>query len=144
MSEALKTLAIICLPALPTVLAMPFCPVSKGAGDVVKARPPPWVFGTVWPLLFLGMGVSLLRLDCKWPIMVTAVILALWQIVYSPRCGGNKTLACWILLLCTAAAIAALSFAVCESDAVSIACLSALVGWLIFAQLLNVLEVQLS
>jgi len=143
MLAALKIAAVACIPAIPTLVVMTTCPVSKTAGDVVKVRPPPAAFGVIWPLLFLGLGVAFYRLECKWPILVLAVMLAIWQVLYSDKCGGDKKRACWSLLLCVFLGLVALAFAACEHDATSIICLSALLAWLMFAQQMNVVEVQM-
>jgi tryptophan-rich sensory protein len=142
MYPQLTAILVACAPALPTLVTMAACPVPKLAGTVVKARPPPSVFATVWPLLFLGLGVSFYRLECKWPILILSVLLAVWQVLYSDRCGNNPKTACWCLLLCSAVGLVALSFAACEADKLSIISLSCLVAWLLFAQNMNMLEVQ--
>jgi len=138
----LKMLAVACLPALPTALTALVCPVSKTAGATVKARPPPWVFGLIWPLLFLGLGVALWRLQRKWPVLLVSLLLALWPLASSERCGRSPRLACWALLPCVAATLLALALAAPEADAPSLAALSALLAWLLFAQVLAALEAQ--
>jgi len=144
MFAALKLAAIACVPALPTLVTMQLCPVDKKAGAIVKVRPPPTVFGVVWPLLFAGLGVAFYRLECKWPILILSVLLAMWQVLYSSKCGGDKKKACWCLLACSFLGLVALSFAACERDGVSVVALSALLAWLLFAQQMNVIEVQMS
>ena len=144
MLAALKVVATACIPTLPTLVVMMLCPVDQKAGSVVKFRPPPVVFSIVWPLLFVGLGIAFYRLDNKWPILILSVLLAMWQVLYSSKCGGNKKRACWCLLTCCFVGFVALAFAICESDAVSIIALSALLAWLLFAQQMNTAEVQLS
>jgi tryptophan-rich sensory protein len=144
MLGALKAAGIACIPVIPTLITMIACPVDQKAGSVVKFRPPPVIFSIMWPLLFVGLGVAFYRLDNKWPILILSVLLAMWQVLYSSKCGGNKKRACWCLLACCFVGFVALSFGICESDAVSIVALSALLAWLHFAQQINSAEVQLS
>jgi hypothetical protein len=144
MLSALKTVAVLCIPALPTAIAMGACPLDERAGSAVKARPPPEVFGVVWPLLFLGLGVALCRLQCKWPIVALSALLALWQALYSSECCEDKLKACWCLLACCFVGLVALSFSASEGDSVSTVALSGLVAWLVFAQQMNMLEVQVA
>jgi tryptophan-rich sensory protein len=142
MAAALKLVLLFCTPAVPPLLASAVCPMSAEAGRTVVARPPPAAFAIVWPLLFVGLGASLCRLDCKWPIIVASLCLGFWSPLYSQECGADPRRACWILVLCSFAAIVALAMATREGDAVSIVALSALVAWLLFAQQLSALEVQ--
>jgi hypothetical protein len=101
-------------------------------------------FAVVWPLLFVGLGASLCRLECKWPIVFVSLCLGLWQLVYSQKCGADLRRACWTLALCSFAAVLALAMATREGDVVGIVALAALVAWLFFAQQLNLLEAQLA
>ena len=143
MAAALKLVLLFCAPAVPTLLASAACPMSSEAGRAVVARPPPAAFSVVWPLLFVGLGTSLCRLDCKWPIIIASLCLGFWPPLYSRACGADPRRACWSLVLCSFAAIVALAMATREGDAVSIVALAALVAWLLFAQQLSALEVQL-
>lgn len=135
-------LLVVLTPMLPSLAASALCPMSDEAGDLVAARPPPRAFAVVWPLLFLGLGVALWRMERKTPVLFLAVLLAAWQTLYSTRCGHNKRAACWLLPLCVAATLFALFCAACQQDCVSGAALSALLAWLLFAQNLAVVELQ--
>ena len=140
----MKLILLFCAPAMPTLLASVACPLTPEAGRAVVARPPPIAFAVAWPLLFVGLGLCLCRLECKWPVVVVSLCLGFWQLIYSQQCGANARQACWSLVLCSFAAIMALAMATREGDAVSIVSLAALVAWLLFAQQLNLLEVQLA
>ena len=142
MAHIISLAVLGCIPALPTLLAMASCPVDKAAGSIVKVRPPPIVFGIVWPLLFIGLGVAFCRLERKWPILILSALLAVWQVIYSDTCCDDKKKACWCLLACCFVGFVALSFSVVENDAASIVSLSAMIAWLVFAQQMNALEVQ--
>lgn len=138
----MKLVLLLCAPALPTLLASAGCPLTSEAGRVVRARPPPGAFALIWPLLFVGLGLSLCRLECKWPVIFVSLCLGLWQLVYSPRCGADPRRASWSLALCVFAALLALAMATREGEVTSMVSLAALVAWLLFAQQLNILEVQ--
>lgn len=138
----LSTLAMFCAPALPTAVVMAFCPVPTSAGQAVAVRPPALAFSIVWPILFAGLGVALVRAEVKWPILLLSLGLAGWQLVYSEKCGGNKRHACWALAGCVFLGLIAFGQAACDADLVSITATAALLAWLFFAQLMGALEVQ--
>jgi len=137
----LATLIILLPLAISTICTL-VCPMSKDAGDAVKVRPPPVVFSVIWPILFLGLGFALLRAEHKWPIVLLAGLLPIWQLTYAKTCADKKKEAAWLLIVCIAVGLIALAFASAHHDHVSILALAALVAWMIFAQQMSTLELQ--
>jgi tryptophan-rich sensory protein len=114
------------------------------SGVVVSIRPPPVVFSIVWPILYIMLGLSwffsrkikTLLTDIFYGSLV--LLLSLWIIIYS--CENNKLVAVYILILSIVFSL--LSYTV--GDLTSKLLIVPLIGWLLFATLLNVFEVQLS
>lgn len=121
------------------------CKIGQNAGKVVKFRPPSFVFGIVWPILFLLLGISWIIAVrntefVKTTILVyllTTLSLGLWTYVYG--CLKMKKEASWVILLSIMASIASFS----QGNDISKLLISPLIAWLIFALLLNTTEVQL-
>lgn len=134
------------LPLVSGYLVSWMCPMDTSAGENLPARPPSWVFGLVWPVLYLLLGWSWQQMRTKGGALVDVVfgantaLLALWLLVYS--CGKNARDGVWVLVVALAAALAA--FALCTTAAspfVRIA-LAPYLAWLFFATLLNFATVQ--
>jgi hypothetical protein len=117
------------------------CGVGREAGAGVPFRPPPVVFSLVWPVLLLALGVALQRAACKWPLVLLTAGLAAWMLVYSPRCGGHKAAACWVLVLDLWLALVAFGLSCGACEAFGTAVTAAFVAWLAFALLMNCFEV---
>lgn len=135
---------VVPLPLALSSICSAVCPMSKAAADGVKATPPPAAFAVVWPILFLGLGLALLRAGQKWPLVLLVCLLPLWQLLYSRRCGSKPRGAAWLLVACVASGLIGLGFAAAQRDHVSVVALAALVAWLIFAQQLLALELQVA
>jgi len=142
--QAILATLVILTPLILSSICGAVCSMSSDAGGAVKVRPPALVFGIVWPVLFLGLGVALLRSEHKWPLILLAGLLPLWQLLYSKNCGNNKKAAAWLLIVCVMAALIALAYAAAHHDHASVVALGALTAWLIFAEQMAVLEVQAS
>lgn len=137
----------IFIPMILGAIAAAMCKIPKDAGKSVGFRPPGWVFSLVWPLLYIMVGIS-------WYISIKSskfhnaiidtcfavlnVILCCWVIIYG--CVNNKTLGVYIIaasiLMCL------LTMIVIHHNKLSLALLSPLLVWLIFALLLNAFETQ--
>ena len=129
------------LPLLAGYVSTLFCKVGKDAGINVKFRPPSWLFSVVWPILYILLGISWVqssRINKKYSLLyiLLNIILISWVISYS--CKKNKKLSVYILLL--SIIVCLLCFSV--GNITSKLCLSPLLGWLIFAMLMNIEEVQ--
>ena len=121
-----------------------FCVIGKNAGNKVKFRPPPYVFGLVWPILFMLFGLSWVIASknsnnttiCVMTYATAALFLGLWTYVYG--CLKMKKEACWVILLSLATLLAAFS----QGSEASKILISPLIAWIIFALFMNTTEVQ--
>lgn len=126
----------VLVPLISGLLTTFFFPVGPNSGINVKFRPPAFIFGIVWPILYIFMGLAWnLSLDETNYYWVLNTFLCLWSIVYSK----NKTAATWVLLSCL---IVNLCTILVSSNIHAKLLLSPLFGWLIFALLMNTTEVQ--
>lgn len=137
-------MSVVLLPTAISTVCGAVCPMRRDAGGAVRARPPSWAFGVVWPLLFLGLGFVLLTCENKWPALALTILLPLWQLVYAKGCGDAPRTAAWLLVACAAVALIGLAYAATYREHVGIVVLGALAAWLLFAQQLAVLDLQLS
>jgi len=135
---------VVLLPSGLSLVASSVCPMAKESGSPVRARPPALAFGILWPLLFLGLGLALLRADTKWPVLALVALLPLWQVLYVKSCGDNRRAAAWLLIACVAFGVIGLCFATVQRDRWSIVALGALLAWLVFAQQLAMLDLQVA
>jgi tryptophan-rich sensory protein len=133
---------IIILPSIIGFGSSMICNVQKDAGSTVSFRPPPFVFSIVWPILYILLGFSWYycrKINKKVAdvfYLILNLTLALWIFVYS--CKNNKKYAIYVLLL-------AFIFAMCcytLGDTKSKLMIVPLIGWILFATLLNIFEVQ--
>jgi tryptophan-rich sensory protein len=133
------------VPIVTGYLASAFCHVGKDAGRTINARPPAWVFGLMWPVLYLLVGYSWVVMRRKdpnvdWVFWVNVVGLVSWILVYG--CGGNKRGGVWILLATVVAALMLWGTAVKSKTQGPMLYLAPYVGWLVFALMLNFTEVN--
>lgn len=87
------------LPAIMISITSYVCPNLKDSASSVKLRPPGWVFGVVWPILYVttGMAWEMSRLDREFMAFIS--VLCLWLVVYS--CRGDKNRARFVLVAST-------------------------------------------
>ncbi len=130
-------------PLMFTYLTQFLCPIDKTAGKTVKFRPPSWVFGIVWPILFIFLGISFMLNMRKNNSVLTFTLYALlitsfslWMYFYS--CKNNKRIALWVLLFSFGLSLACFSVSYTTTKLL----LSPLITWLLFALLMNKTEVQ--
>lgn len=135
---------LIPIPAIFGYLSGAICNVGKDSGVVVSFRPPPIVFGIVWIILYLFIGISwfLAVKDSESKLLVHTFYILLnislcsWIYLYS--CKNDKKNAIYVLLL---------SFIFCllcytVGNLKSKMLLVPLLGWILFAMLLNIFEVE--
>lgn len=105
----------------------------KNAGNNVKFRPPGWVFGVIWPVLYLLLGFALVQVkNSVTYIVVLSLLLASfisWIYLYSCK---SKKAAIFNLLVSLMLGIMLFSY----SQSVGFL-VSPLIGWLIFALILS-------
>lgn len=133
---------LVLTPSLLVGAAAGICGVPRDAGGQVRFRPPPVVFSVIWPVLLLLLGITLCRSKLRWPGLLLTLGLATWIAIYSPRCGGRRRAAVWVLAADLWLALLAFGLAARDCDCFSVCSTSALVAWLAFALLLNATEAQ--
>jgi tryptophan-rich sensory protein len=138
---------IVLIPALSGFLTSRICNVGNEAGVEVKARPPPIVFGIVWSILYVLIGISWMLLrncNCKNRNVVDILYITLiillnsWVVMYG--CKKNKKYALYVLpisILCN------LILVMYGLNSISSYLLLPLLVWLNFAMLLNYTEVNM-
>tara|TARA_Y100000389_G_C17442544_1_gene509503 strand:+ start:640 stop:1104 length:465 start_codon:yes stop_codon:yes gene_type:complete len=139
----------ICRLIIPLILgfsmnAIPQCKMNKNAGSVVKFRPPSYMFGIVWTILYILFGISWiitisknknkLLIDLLYSLVT--ILLTLWIVVYS--CLKNKKGGVYVLFGTICSVILCMNISPIESRMM----LSLLLTWLLLASLLNTFEVQ--
>ncbi len=137
-------LLYILLPSLVGYGTAMVCPMDKSSGSDVKFRPPSYVFGITWLILFVQLGFSwyIAARNCSnvnlciTTYAITTLSLGLWTYIYS--CRKSKLGSAWVLVLSLAASLA--SFA--QGNELSRVLIAPLIAWLIFAMLMNTTQVQ--
>jgi benzodiazapine receptor len=129
---------ILILPFILGKFSSWFCNL-KNAGKKLKQRPPAWIFGVVWSILFLLFGAAWnFAIDenedtleiLVWVFYVMLLLsLLLWPWVYCK----SKKLALYLILFSIILTLCCYSLGPISSKL----CLSPLLGWLIFAMFLN-------
>lgn len=121
-------------------------PSMKREGGSMPQRPPAWVFGVIWPALYLGLGyawaesaeIDALEADVLYGVITG--LLVLWLIVVAGWLGKNgpgiknNRASLWVMMLIIAASLTGLSR---SPDILSSISLGGLTGWLILAQHYN-------
>jgi len=136
----------ILLPSILGYGTAMFCNVGKDSGVIVKFRPPPAVFSTVWITLYILLGFSwyFARKDnlinqqlIDNMYMILNIMLCLWIYVYS--CRKDKINGIYVLVL--SIIFSAMCYTVSE-NMMSKLMIVPLMGWLLLATLLNIFEVE--
>ena len=118
-----------------------FCKMEKSGVDV-KFRPPPYIFGIVWPILYLLLGWSWVQSNPRQNQMIDGLfftlssLLAVWIVVYS--CRKDKKNAVFVMVAILLA-IALLMVLIPQKSKLM---LTPLGIWILFALLLSTTEVQ--
>lgn len=122
---------------------IPRCKMTPKAGQTVKFRPPSYVFGVVWPILYILFGLSWIFAKQKMKtrqvdilFALQAVLLTSWIVVYS--CLSNKKGGIYVLLLNILVLMIIIMLVPLKSQLM----LVPLLVWILFALLLNIFEVQ--
>lgn len=131
------------LPIISGFVMSAICPVSSSSGESVSFRPPSWVFGVVWFILYILLGLSWviarhqdngIVADVYYSLLTVSLIL--WIIVYS--CLNQKKNAIYVFSLSFICILSAL----CLGNLTSKLMLIPLLVWLIYAFSLNAFEVS--
>ena len=86
-------------PFLSITTASRACPNLKSSAAEVPLRPPGWVFGVVWPILYVTTGLAWQRSRLDSMFVSLLVLLCAWLVVYS--CRGKKSKARYVLAVAT-------------------------------------------
>jgi tryptophan-rich sensory protein len=72
------------IPMLSVYIVSYYYPVTKQAGKDIWFRPPPYVFGIVWPILLLLIGFSwYLRPNLSLYYTILTILLSTWSIFWN-------------------------------------------------------------
>jgi len=140
-----KTYLFLLIPMVTGYITSFSCTIGKDAGSKVPARPPSWVFGTVWPILYLFLGLSwvLLRqtnyhiIDILMTLNIVGLIA--WIFVYG--CKKNKKNALYIILIVLLIALQIFGYAWTQNRMAAMM-VTPFLAWILFATMLNYTEVN--
>ena len=80
----MNKLIYLFIPMLSVYIVSYYYPVTKQAGKDIWFRPPPYVFGIVWPILLLLIGFSwYLRPNLSFYYTILTILLSTWSIFWS-------------------------------------------------------------
>ena len=128
-------------PTVTGFVVSKFCKMEK-SGITVKFRPPGYVFGIVWPILYILLGLSWINSNpssnktVELLYFVLSSLLAYWIVVYA--CQKNKRDAVFIML----AIILNIGILMVQIPKKSQLYLVPLGIWLLFALLISTTEIQ--
>ena len=128
-------------PMVAGFVVSKFCKMEK-SGITVKFRPPGYVFGIVWPILYILLGLSWINSNpssnktIELLYFVLSSLLAYWIVVYA--CQKKKRNAVFIML----AIILNIGILMVQIPKKSQLYLVPLGIWLLFALLISTTEIQ--
>ena len=138
---------ILFAPALigyGTYFLCPFDPKDSPLSQTI--RPPNWVFSIVWPILYLSIGLAwtqsrtIAKVKSKrmidYAYLALSILLASWSVVYS--CQKNKKNGIFVLVLSIMCTLVAYTTSPLSSKLL----MCPLLAWLIYALMLNIIEVN--
>lgn len=140
-----KTYLFLSIPMFTGYITSFACKIEKDAGSKIRARPPPWIFGSVWPILYLFLGLSwvLLRGDNSHIIDILMTLnitgLNIWIAMYG--CKKDKKNALYIILIVLLFALQIFGYAWTHNIMAAMLVTPFLV-WILFATMLNYTEVN--
>ena len=124
------------LPGLVGFLISAMCRFTKGESTEIKIAPPPFVFGIVWPILYLIIGYAwVTEYKNKYVdivFIINLVFSGLW--LYTFNCKNNKRLALYLILVLIASSLMMIQACTKLPNRI-ILCLYS--TWLIFAMVMN-------
>ena len=118
-----------------------FCKMEK-SGVNVKFRPPPYIFGIVWPILYVLIGMSWVQSNPRQKQMIDGLfftlssLLAVWIVVYACRKDKKNAVFVMVAILLS---IAMLMVLIPKTSQLMLVPLGV---WILFALLLSTTEVQ--
>ena len=145
MTQPIINSIIFILPLLSGYATSFMCKMDKSSGSNVKSRPPPFVFGIVWPILYLSIGLIWV-MTRKYGIMVDilmgilTVLLSLWIIIYS--CKNDKRNALYVLLLINLVSLIIFGLLWSYREIGPSILFTIFLAWINFAIMMNFIEVE--
>ena len=136
-----KDLIRLFYPMVAGFVVSKFCKMER-SGVNVKFRPPPYVFGIVWPILYILLGLSWINsnpdknMNLEIMFFVLSSLLAYWIVVYA--CQKNKKNAVFVML----AIVLNIALLMVQIPKKSQLYLVPLGVWIFFAMLLSTTELQ--
>lgn len=134
-------------PIVTSYLVSSQCPMQKSAGIDVVGRPPGYVFGIVWPILYLLMGYSWFNYSGTYSnfvnigFVILIILLNSWVVLYG--CYDKNSNSLYSILLGILVTIV-LIILMCKESINSSLSLVPLTVWLFFALLLNFQELNIN
>ena len=136
-----KNLMRLFYPMIAGFVVSKFCKMER-SGVNVKFRPPPFIFGIVWPILYILLGLSWINsnpdknMNLEVMFFVLSSLLAYWIVVYA--CQKNKKNAVFVML----AIVLNIALLMVQIPKKSQLYLVPLAVWIFFAMLLSTTELQ--
>ena len=114
-----------------------FCNTSPDEGANLPQRPPSWVFGVIWPILYILLGYSWSNIlidipEVDYIYTLCIILLNLWIYVYN--CKKLKIYGIYIIAFIIALLICLMTL---HNNKLSKILLTPLLAWLFVAFLLN-------
>lgn len=142
-----RNMLYILLPGIIGSVFGRLCPMNSGKLPINKSQPPGWVFGIVWPLLYLLVGynwyLTLSNVPLYWMHWLLIVSLNVW--LYLVGCNNKWREGSWLFVAIIAVA---LSVWILSSQIATtwyqMVLIVPLISWLLFAHKLNILVVEKS
>lgn len=126
------------IPLVTGYLMTFFCPINKNTGVNIKARPPAFIFGIIWPILYLLIGYSwdILKNNKNTDIIfgVNTFLGIIWLYTYS--CKKKERISLYILLVMLLVSVYLLFFSFKINSNITYL-LIPYFTWLLFALMLN-------
>ena len=121
-----------------------FCNTGKNAGANIKARPPAFVFGIVWPILYICLGLAWFNMKkVKYVnilFIINALLGSLWLYLYG--CKTQKRNALYTIIVMLLWAVILYTYALQTKNYLSSYLIIPYAIWLLFAMMLNFQEVN--
>lgn len=92
MNDLAKFAGIAAFPNFASYVVMAISGVKGSACPKTDITPPAWVFGVVWPVLYLLVGVVMARMEHQKRYSVLSRLfwlvlgMNLWYVVFAPKC----------------------------------------------------------
>ena len=135
---------LIIVPLLFSVISSYICKLDKNTGQNVKFRPPPYLFGIIWGILYVCIGISWYNaVNHSNNILLTntlyiSIIISLFSWIYIYECMAKKKEASWFFIII----ITLVLFSLMSGPLISRLLMCPLLAWCCFALIMNTTEIQ--